>query len=190
MRDPRNNYHTLPIAQNEILVHIRINYSKLVEVVLRGLVRHVCTIYGQSEQATRVVNYILENPSFLVPTMRHGLGLKKLTIYHILNDLWPWVKKTDKTVEPPNPSTRGPHPHVWIVDGENLVEGVNEARMSYYDTLKQHDPALKHIEGLKLISARIAHQIWDGGIKYARARRYARGEISKDEYEEIHRNLQ
>lgn len=166
VRESRTNPYTILKPKNEILVHIRTNYSQLVERVPSELVRRVCTIYGQSEQATRIINYILENPSFLVPTMRYELELKKRTIYQILQNLYPWVKKTDTKIPHPDPSTKGPYPHVYIIDGEDLLDHLGEARKSYYDTLEQHDPVMKHAKSFEAISARIAHQLWGKGMKY------------------------
>ncbi len=101
-----------------------------------------------------------------MPTLRYELWINKRTVYQILNDLYPWVRMTDKTIPPLNPHTKGPYPHVWIADGHDLLENMDGARTSYYNTLKKHDPALKREKDFEGISARIAHQLWEEGKKF------------------------
>lgn len=132
-----------------IIIILHNNINRIADVVISPeLALHVLDVYLRGEEARRVIGYILDHPAFLVPSMGHELAISKQTVYQILHDLHPWVMKSDKTLEHPGRGP-GPRPHVWLIEGQDLVEGVEEARRAYYEVLSHTDSTVKRLEAKK-----------------------------------------
>ena len=134
---------SIPIAY--ILQHICSNYSKKELDIPEELVHKVCTISFRSEQAMKIVSFILKTPAFIEPTISYETGIKKRTIYNILSDLKPWIVKTDVKLQSPDPSKRGPYYHIFLRDGESILDCMDEARKAYLNIVKKPDPALERV---------------------------------------------
>lgn len=135
-----NSIPALPLIY-EIIDDISSNYYPTGGESQEELVDKLSSIYWLSPPARRIMGWVHHNRVFLVATLSYELGIKPNTVYVILQKLSPWVLKTDRTIISPNPSTRGPHPRLWMIAWEVLLDRIEEARSSYYSTLNKIDPA-------------------------------------------------
>ena len=165
MHQERTNSPSTSIPISEILWNQFTNYSEYGIELKEELVRQLRTIYFSTNEGRKVIDYIIKNPAFTVTVLRHETGVNKRTAYDCIEKI-PWlVKKTKHKVRHPNPRTRGPYPHIYTVIGAN-EEDIKKARSYYWTIQEKYDPAFQHLKKLKEISASIAHQLIEKGIRY------------------------
>lgn len=133
----KNKYH---FNYYYIIENVPEEYNKLVLVNYRG---HI---------APKVIDYILKHGGFTIPTLSSLFGVSYQTIEHILKRLRPWVIQTRHKLE--HPITRaGNKARVWVRNSVDPLEGVNEARTSYYKTLEKNDQDFRnHVDLLKSVN--------------------------------------